>query len=129
MKDMIKKIVIMMVGIALIVLPTAAQTFSNQKTEQPNVVFQSTSVMTSSGSQYSANPMLGEDGTASYNGASYAPAKAPRKATMDGDDDITIVTPGQGGSQAPVGDAIIPLLLMVMAYTTIVFLRRKTTNV
>ena len=127
---MIKKIVIMMVGIALIVLPTAAQTFSNQKTEQPNVVFQSTSVMTGSGSQYSANPMLNDNGTASYNGASYSPAKAPRKATMDeGDDEITIVTPENGGSQAPVGDAIIPLLLMVMAYTTIVFLRRKTTNV
>ena len=128
MKDMIKKIVIMMVGITLIVLPTAAQTFSNQKTEQPNVVFQSTSVMTGSGSQYSANPMLNDNGTASYNGASYSPAKAPRKATMD-DDEITIVTPGEGGSHAPVGDAIIPLLLMVMAYTTIVFLRRKTTNV
>ena len=128
MKDMIKKIVIMMVGIALIVLPTAAQTFSNQKTEQPNVVFQSTSVMTGSGSQYSANPMLNDNGTASYNGASYAPAKAPRKATMD-DDETTIVTPGNTGSQAPVGDAIIPLLLMVMAYATIVFLRRKTTNI
>lgn len=119
----------MMVGITLIVLPTAAQTFSNQKTEQPNVVFQSTSVMTGSGSQYSANPMLNDNGTASYNGASYSPAKAPRKATMDDDETTTIVTPGQGGSQAPVGDAIIPLLLMVMAYATIVFLRRKTTNV
>lgn len=96
----------------------------------PAATFQSTSTLVGSGSAYSATPMLGEDGTASYNGASYAPAKGPRKATMDGDDDddddeTTIVTPGQVGSQAPIGDAVLPLLLMASAFAVFVYLRRK----
>ena len=90
----------------------------------PAATFQSTSTLVGSGSAYSATPMLGEDGTASYNGASYAPAKGPRKATMD-DDDIEITTPGQGGSQAPIGDAVLPLLLMASAFAVFVYLRRR----
>ena len=99
--------VISMVG----VLSVNAQ----QQTEQPNVQFQSTSTLQGSGSVLSSQPMLNADGTA------YSPAAAPgkniRRATKDeGDDEITIVTPGQGGSQAPLGDAVLPLLLMAMAY-------------
>lgn len=92
----------------------------------PAATFQSTSTLVGSGSAYSATPMLGEDGTASYNGASYAPAKGPRKATMEGDDDeIPINTPGQVGSQAPIGDAVLPLLLMASAFAVFVYLRRR----
>lgn len=92
----------------------------------PAATFQSTSTLVGSGSAYSATPMLGEDGTASYNGASYAPAKGPRKATMDeGDDEATIVTPGQSGSQAPIGDAVLPLMLMAGAFAGVVYLRRR----
>ena len=102
-------------------LPTMAQ--NNQ--EQLNVQFQSTSTMQASGSVLSSQPMLNADGTA------YSPAAAPgkniRRATKDEDDEITIVTPGQGGSQAPLGDAVLPLLLMAMAFAGMTYIRKRRT--
>ena len=109
-------------------LPAKAQTFGAQKVEQPNAVFHSTSTMMGSGSQYSANPTLNADGTAYYNGAA---ASGPRRVKMG--DPTPTPNPGdpESGDQdntedpTPVGDALIPLTLLALAYLIIRAARRK----
>ncbi len=106
---MIKKVFMMFVGVALMALPTMAQTFGTQKKEQPNAVFQSTSALQGSGSQYSATPMLGADGTATLDGAVSTPAQAPSgpRRTISNPDD---------SEENPIGDAVLPLVLLAGAY-------------
>ena len=84
-----------------------------QSTSVPSVGFQSTSVIVGSGSGYSANPVLNEDGTASYDGAEGTTriGKIRRDATPG-----TPFTPGEGGEQFPMGDAVLPLMMLAMAY-------------
>ena len=118
----------MFVGVALMALPAMAQTFGTQKAEQPNAVFQSTSTMMGSGSTYSANPTLNNDGTASY-GASQS---GPRRAKME--DPSIPSNPWSGGANdpnqgepdpGPIGDALLPLLFMSLAFGMFVYFRRK----
>ena len=86
----------------------------------PTTVFQSTSTLTGSGSALSATPMLNADGTVS------APS-GPRR------DPVTPPNPDAGEDEkegddgnTPIGDAVLPLLLLALAYlSTRVFLRRK----
>lgn len=108
-------------------LPTMAQTFGTKYAEKPSVVFQSTSTMMGSGSTYSANPTLNTDGTAYYNGAA---ASGPRRVKMDG----TTPTPNPGDPESgeqdntepgPVGDAVLPLLLMALAFCGVVYMRKR----
>ena len=92
--------------------------------EAPSAVFRSTGTLAGSGSAYSANPVLGEDGTATLGGASSAPAKAPggprRIVNPDGDDEDDT----ENGT--PIGDALLPLLLLACAYLcTRVFRRNR----
>ena len=85
--------------------------------------FRSTGTMLGSGSAYASTPMLNADGTAP---APYAAPSSPRRVRMEeNDDDISMVTPGQSGSQAPIGDAVIPLLIMALIYMIVAY-RRKT---
>ena len=108
-----------------ITLPVFAQ-FNHNAQTMPNASFRSTSTMVPTGSVYSSNPMLSADGTAAYNGV---PTPGPRKMRMEeGDDEITITTPGQGGSQAPLGDALIPLMIMALAFAGYIYLKRKKQN-
>ena len=90
------------------------------QTTAPTANFQSTSTLTGSGSALSATPMLGEDGTATLDGASYSPAQAP-----SGPRRIGPVTPE--GDPTPIGDAVWPLLVMAMVFAGVVGLRRKRT--
>jgi len=79
--------------------------------------FRSTSTMPSFGSAYSAVPHWNSDGTA-YDAASgnYAQASSgPRR--------ISPVTPE--GDPTPVGDAMLPLLMMALVYASASFIRRK----
>ena len=99
---------LLVMGVLLLSIPVTAQNFGAQ---QPNTVFQSTSTMTPTGSQYSANPMINEDGSA-YNPSAQAPS-GPRKVTV-GPPPPT-VDPNDTGNQ-PLGDALIPLLLCACAY-------------
>lgn len=117
---MIKKVILMFVWVALMALPALAQTFGTQQAEQPNAVFQSTSTMMGSGSTYSANPTLNSDGTASYNGAA---ASGPRKAKKDVD--FEGEKPNSPQDPSPLGDAVLPLLLMSLAFGMFVYFRRK----
>ena len=109
-------------AVALVALPTMAQNFGGQSAEDKVQMqtFQSTSTMAPVNSQYSANPSLNEDGTA-YNPAettsatSQKPGGGPRK-----------VGPVQTeGDPTPVGDAVLPLMLMALAFGGVIYLRRR----
>ena len=87
--------------------------------EAPSAVFQSTSsTMMNSGSAYSANPTLNEEGTATLEGASYSPAQAPSGPKKVG---------GHAQEGTPIGDAVLPLLFMSLAFGLFVYFRRKQT--
>lgn len=92
--------------------------------EAPSAVFQSTSTLTGSGSALSATPMLNADGTA------YDPTgtpSGPRRAKMDGeeeDEPNVIENPNQGDKQ-PIGDAVLPLLLMSLAFCGVLYMRKR----
>ena len=103
--------------------PSGYEQRATMLADAPTAVFQSTSTLAGSGSAYSATPMLEEDGTATYEGAG-GPRRAPSTPG-------TPYTPGQGSqeNQFPIGDALIPLLLMVMAYATYLLLRRRKSRV
>lgn len=117
MKNM-KRIVMIIMAVALVALPTMAQKFKEH--DQQSMQFQSTSTMAPVNSQYSAQPMLNEDGTAIYNASEATQtAQAP-----SGPRKIGGVTPTTDPS--PVGDAVLPLMLMALAYLGMrVFRARK----
>lgn len=115
-----KVILMMIMGVALMALPAKAQTFGT-RVEQPKAVFHSTSTMMGSGSQYSANPTLNADGTVNEEAYGVGNQDAPKVRRFSG----TSGTPGQGGIQQPIGDALIPLMLFAGAYLIIRAARRK----
>ncbi len=91
--------------------------YQTMSTTVPSASFQSTSTMTASGSSYSSQPTIGSDGVATM-GETYTssqPAGGPRR----------IVTPGAGGIQQPIGDALFPLLLFALAYGACILTSRK----
>ena len=113
-----KKVIMILMAVALVALPTMAQSFGGQ--EQPNnVAFQSTSTLTPSGSVYSPNPALNEDGTA-YNPAATTTqtSSGPRKAKHEDP-----VVPE--GDPTPLGDAVLPLMLCALAFCGVIYLRRR----
>jgi len=84
----------------------------------PNATFQSTSTMLGSGSAYASNPTLNAEGIATYTGQPSSPdyiPGGPRK----------IFTPGNGGTQQPLGDELIPLLIIAAIYTLMKLVRRN----
>ena len=122
-----KKVMMIVVMVAAVALPAMAGwiTAGNQQDPSKNQeAFQSTSTMQGSGSTYTANPVLNEDGTAA---APTERSSGPRRAKMGDDDDIGgyIVTPGKTGSEAPIGDAVLPLMLMAVAGAGVIALRRR----
>jgi hypothetical protein len=113
MKDM-KKLVMIIMAVALIALPTMAQDW------------QSTSAMQGTGSNYA--PQVTAVGATDANSfattttESYSPAKAPSGPRR------VIITPGNPGNQSdesPVGDAVLPLLLMAMAFAGVIYFRKR----
>ena len=122
-----KKLVLLMIlAAALMALPALAQSFGANQAEQPNAAFQSTSTMTGSGSSYSANPTLNSDGTAAYSNASYSssqnsgPRRAKHSTDSPGEVDTTV-----DKENSPLGDAVLPLLLMSLSFCGYLYLRRK----
>ena len=108
---------------AVLTLPAMAQWQSKEQNAfgatAPSVAFQSTSALPSSGSEYSPNPMLNADGTATYEGASYTPAKSPKKPGTVRKNPVI-----GGDSNTPLGDAVLPLMLLLGAYAGVRSFRR-----
>ena len=110
-----KKIIMIIMAAVLVALPTTAQTFGQQ--EPQNAAFQSTSTMQGSGSAYSSNPTLNENGTA------YSPAAAPAGRAIRTSLPDPPEKTGQGNT--PIGDAMVPLLIMSFVFCGVIALRRK----
>ncbi len=107
-----KRIVMIIMAVALIALPTMAQDW------------QSTSAMQGTGSNYSSQVTeVGATGVSDMatTTESYSPAKAPSKPRRAFD------TGGETGqsTEFPIGDAVLPMLLMAMLFAGVVYTRRK----
>lgn len=119
MKDMRKVVIMMIMGVALMALPTMAQDW------------QSTSSMQGSGSAYSAQvTAVGAaevtDMATTTNGSSGPNRRKGKKEDPDPFGGGTITeTPNPEESGVPVGDAMLPMLLMAMLFAGVVYTRRK----
>lgn len=92
----------------------------------PSATFQSTSSMSGSGSSYSATPSLNADGTAAYEGASYTPAKSIRRpGVIRKEPGNPFADNPTTPDNTPLGDAVLPLLLMSLTFCGYLYLRRK----
>lgn len=112
------KIIVILMAAAM-ALPAMAQWSRTPFSEviAPQASFQSTSTMQASGSRFSTNTKLNSDGTAIYgNGSGTQPQtqdpRVPRK----------VAPPVIEGEPTPLGDALLPLLLMAVLYT---FVKRR----
>ena len=100
-----------LMGALVVSVPTMAQ-FSNQdifNAQAPGTSFQSTSSLSGSGSAYSSNPTIGDDGTASNPNAE-EPQQA--NARRIGVRQNYIEVPEDN----PVGDVLLPLLALAIVY-------------
>ena len=120
MKTMKNKIIVILMAAAF-ALPAMAQWHATDKrdrsTDSPSAVFQSTSTMQTSGSAYSSSPTLNADGTAEP-----AAATAPGRP---GNPKTALPPPPTEGDPTPVGDAVLPMMLLAMAYAAYATLRRR----
>lgn len=103
-----KRIVMIIMVVALVALPTMAQ----------NMEFRSTSTMQGSGNYVAPVTAVGATSAAE----SYSPAKAPGGPRRGFDNTSN---PGIGNPGSPIGDALIPLTLMALAFCGVVYYRRK----
>ena len=122
-----------LMAVALVALPTMAQSFSSKRTVDNDQraaqsftttePFRSTSAMQTSGSVYSANPVLNENGTA------YNPSEAAMSAHMQNGPRKSYGNNQDGGTttdeSSPIGDAVLPLMLMACAYLAFRVARRR----
>ncbi len=112
MKNIMRKLVMIIMAAALMALPTVAQDW------------QSTSTMQGSGSAYS--PQVTAVGAAEVTDLattteSYSPAKGPARARKGFD---TGAETGQS-SEFPIGDAVLPMMLMSLAFAGVVYFRKR----
>lgn len=122
--------------LALGAMQASAVTYKNcySRTEQTHYMaqqapytseatFRSTSSMVLTGSAYSSNPTLNDNGMATYD----SPSRGPRRMKMDGDDDVvdepTVIETPTG--KQPLGDAVVPLMLLALAYAGYKVLARR----
>ena len=114
MKNIMRKLVMIIMAAALIALPTMAQDW------------QSTSTMQGSGSAYSAQVTAvgaAEATDMATTTEAYSPASGPHRARRDF---IDPNNPGHQSEEFPIGDAVLPLMLLACAYLGLrVFLNRK----
>ena len=103
---------LMVIGMLLVGMPTMAQ----QQT------WQSTSIMQGSGSAYSPQvTAVGAVTATEMATTTYSPAKAPSGPRRGFD--VGAET-GQS-DESPIGDAVLPMMLMAMLFAGVVYTRRK----
>ena len=118
-----KNRIMVMIMAAVFALPAMAGWINQDQKDATaqQSAFQSTSTMTPSGSAYSATPAaLNENGTATYDEAS-APANVPGKRKVGPSPSGTV----DEKDKVPVGDAVLPLMLMAAAGAGVIALRRR----
>lgn len=102
------RIVMIIMAVALLALPAMAQ----------NMEFRSTSTMPGTGNYVAPVTAVGATSAAS----SYSPAKAPNGPRRDKEYNQEF---DEGDEGSPVGDAVLPLSLMALAFCGVVYYRRK----
>lgn len=113
-KNIMKKIMMIIMAVALMALPTMAQ-------QQQQ--WQSTSTMQGTGSTLApqVTPVgatsVGE--MASTTSSAANAAGRPRKVIEDNSD------PGQLDESSPIGDAVLPMLFLSLAFCGVIYLRRR----
>lgn len=115
MKDMKARIILIIMAVALIALPTMAQ--EDQ--------WQSTSSMQGSGSAYSSQvTAVGATGVSDMatTTESYSPSKAPSGPRKEFGKPTN---PGNQSEEYPLGDAVLPMMIMAMLFAGVVYTRRK----
>ena len=118
------RFIILAVGILMVCLLPLAVSAQQQE-------WQSTSSMQESGSRYSSKVTpVGATGVGamSSTSSSFAPAQAPsrpRRADEWGHNQDGGET---GDNNSPIGDAVLPLMLMAFAFSGVVALRRRKTT-
>ena len=118
-----KNRIMVMIMAAVFALPAMAGWIHHEQKDATvqQEAFQSTSTMTPSGSAYSATPAaLNENGTATYDEVS-APANVPGKRKIGPSPSGTV----DEKDKVPVGDAVLPLMLMAAAGAGVIALRRR----
>ena len=97
-------------GVLLVSMPAIAQ-LSNDPfaATAPTTTFQSTSALVGSGSDYSSNPTIGDDGTAAQPNAEAA--QAPQARRISGRNNLI-----ENPEDDPIGDALLPLMLLLLGY-------------
>ena len=110
-----KKLVLLMIlAAALVALPALAQNSQD---------WQSTSTMKGSGSSYSPQvTAVGAVGVSEMGATTAGPAKAPTGPRRSKEDETD---PGPLDDGSPLGDALLPLLLMSLTFCGYLYLRRK----
>lgn len=105
-------------AVALIALPIMAQ----------QQEWKSTSVMQGAGSSYSSQvTAVGAAGAVDMASTteSSSPAKAPGGPRKMGESDRNAGDVSTGSTQSPIGDAVLPLLFLSLAFCGVIYLRRK----
>lgn len=113
MTDMRKYMMIIM-AVALMALPTMAQ-------EQEQ--WKSTSIMSGAGGYTAPITEVGSSSVGQMATTTGSAAKAPggpRREKIEGADN-------DPSSQSPIGDAVLPLVLMALTFAGVVYLRRRQT--
>ena len=103
-----EKIIMIIMAVALYALPAVAQ----------NMEFRSTSTMQGTGNYVAPVTAVGATSAAS----SYSPAQTPsgpHKALGHGGD------AGPRSNESPIGDAVLPLMGMAVAFCGVIYYRRK----
>ena len=108
-----KRVIMIIMAVALFALPTMAQ----------QQEWKSTSAMQGTGSYVAPVTSVGAVGVASMGTTteSYSPAKllgGPRRAYEDNEEQYA--DPG-----SPIGDAVLPLLFLSLAFCGVIYLRRR----
>ena len=120
MKDMKNRVIVMIMA-AVFALPAMAGWIKQE--QQPNATeqqraFQSTSAMQGSGSPYTSTPAeLNDEGRAMYE------EKTEQVVVVSGRRKVKPVTPDK--DPMPVGDAVLPMMLMAAAAAGAVAWRRR----
>lgn len=121
----LKRHIVMIVMAAALALPAVAVDYGykSQYAVMPPAEFHSTSTMVATGSAYSSNPTIGDDGTATYGGSS-GPSRRRAPDPLGTEDDMN-TNPGGSGMEIPIGDAALPMMLMIGGYVVWRARRRK----
>lgn len=107
-----KRIVMILMAVALMALPTMAQ-------EQEQ--WKSTSIMSGASGYTAPITEVGSSSVGQMATTTCSAAKAPsgpRKSKIDGADD-------KPSSQSPIGDAVLPLVLMALTFAGVIYFRKR----